>query len=120
LADGIYFAQDAAGMFVYVAVRGGSVEAVFVDQIEGSAQATITDAEGNVFPLFTYDKQTIFGGTIEGTPTLVYQDRGSFYLVSAQGYTQPNSRVTFARNESTGIDEEATLTPVVGNTTAPC
>jgi len=105
-------------MFVYVAVRDGSVEAVFIDQIQGSEQATITDAEGNVFPLFTYDKQTVFGGAIEGTSTLVYEDRGSYYLVSAQGYTQPNSRVTFARNEATGIDEEATLAPVIGNTTA--
>jgi hypothetical protein len=120
LRDGVYFAQDADDLFVYVVVDGGRVEAVFVDQIDPVEQAVIADREGNEFPLFTYDKQTAFGSTIEGTPTLVYLDRGVYYEVIG-GRVPVGSeqvRVTFRLNETQGINEEATLAPVAGNFTA--
>jgi hypothetical protein len=110
--DGIYFAQDEDGMFTYVVVRGNKLEAVFVDIIEASEQAVAFNNEGQAFPLFTYDVQTAFGSVIDGTPTLVYQDRGAYYpLVNGKVPATSANRITFAKNEATGIDEEATLTP---------
>jgi hypothetical protein len=119
LEDGVYFAQNDEGVFSYVVVRANAVRAIFLDQIEATEQATITGPDGSVYPLFTYDEQRAFGATIEGTPKLVYLDRGAYYEVVNGRVPNPAVRVTFQRTTSAPIiDEEATLTPVVGNTTS--
>ena len=98
-------------------VLSNKANALFIDQPAATEQALIQNAEGESFPLFTYDVQRAFGTVIEGTPTLVYLDRGSYYLVSNGKVPTTPTRVTFIKNAATGIDEEATLVPVLGNTT---
>jgi hypothetical protein len=118
LEDGTYFAQNDDGIFTYVVVDGGKVAAVFLDQIEASEQATIKGRDGVVYPLFTYDVQRVFGSTVEGTPKVVYQDRGVYYELENGRVPATPDRVTFVLNELSNIDEEATLAPIPGYTTS--
>jgi hypothetical protein len=53
--------------------------------------------------LNTFDRQVVFGGAVEGTPTLVFQDRGRYYLVSEEGRVT-DTIVTFALNATAGIN----------------
>jgi hypothetical protein len=122
--DGTYFVEGEDGLFLYVSFdRAGKVQFLYLDQTVEYDQATISVRDRGTlreYPLFIYQQQVKVGEELVERSILVYLDGATYVVVNdyegkdGLPAVEAGTRVRFALDANDGINEEATLEPVVG------